>query len=60
MLALFILNRFVDIIFTFDIGLQFFLAYPAKRTYSGQGSQWVTDHRTIGMSDQCSNPARLL
>ena len=40
-LANFILNRFVDVVFTLDIVLQFFLAYPEKHTFAGQGKDSV-------------------
>jgi len=43
----FVLNRLVDVIFCVDIGLQFFVAYPASRTFTGAGSHWVTDHQQI-------------
>ena len=59
-LANFILNRFVDVVFTLDIVLQFFLAYPEKHTFAGQGSHWVTDpakivrHYLYSWSEPCA------
>ena len=43
----FVLNRSVDVIFTCDIVLQFFIAFPESANYTGQGSQWVMDHRRV-------------
>ena len=46
-LGRFVANRVIDVIFSADICLQFFLAYPAKVTFTGRGASWITDHDQI-------------
>ena len=43
--ALFVVNRVVDLIFIFDLGLQFFLMYPAGDNIGGV--HWVDSRRQI-------------
>ena len=43
--ALFLINRFVDVIFIIDLILQFFVMYPTT-TYM-EGARWVFDQREI-------------
>jgi len=43
--ALFVINRFVDASFLFDMGLQFFLMF--QQNSRSEGMRWVSDHSTI-------------
>ena len=43
--GLFVVNRVVDLIFIFDLGLQFFLMYPAGDNIGGV--HWVDSRRQI-------------
>jgi len=42
--SLFVINRTVDVIFCFDIMLQFFLMFPVR---TGTATVWVSDRRVI-------------
>ena len=44
---LFLINRFIDLIFTFDIGLQFVLMYPAADASEPGGERWISSFPLI-------------
>ena len=49
--ALFVTNRVVDVIFSIDVGLNFFLMFPSGSTVLG--TTWVTSHGDIARHYLC-------